>query len=84
MHRYKNKKCPEVFDDKWSFQSENHNYNTRNRHNYDNPAHSLNYIFNAPLYFFPRKFNHLPINLKTIINEREFSRKVIDHLLNSI
>ena len=84
MHKFKNKKCPQIFDDKWSFQSDNHNYNLRNRYNFENPAHNRNYIFNAPLYFLPRKFNHLPINLKSIENEREFSRKVLIHLLNSI
>ena len=84
MHRYKQGKCPEIFNNKWTFQAENHNYFTRNRTNFAPMSHNRNYIFNAPLYYLPRKFNQLPINLKSIINEKEFSRKVFNYLLNSI
>ena len=84
MHRFKNGKCPTIFNDKWTFQIDNHNYNTRNRLNFVPLSHNRNYIFNAPLYYLPRKFNQLPLNIKQIDNEKEFSRKVLDYLLNSI
>lgn len=84
MHRYKHNKCPEIFRDKWTLQANNHTYNTRNRNDFEHITHNRNFIFNAPLYYLPRKFNQLPLHLKCIENENEFSRKVFDHLLNSI
>ena len=84
MHKYKYGKVPEIFNDKWNFQAENHNYSTRNRDNFVPRSHPRNFIFNAPLYYLPRKFNQLPIEIKSIVNEKEFSREVFSYLLNSI
>ena len=84
MHRYKRGKIPEIFNEKWNFQAENHNYNTRFRENFVPRTHPRNFIFNAPLYYLPRKFNQLPIEIKSIVNEKEFSRVVFNYLLNSI
>ncbi len=84
MHRYKMGKIPEIFNEKWNFQAENHNYNTRFRENFAPRTHHRNFIFNAPLYYLPRKFNQLPLEIKSITNEKEFSREVFNYLLNSI
>ncbi len=84
MHKYKSGKVPEIFNEKWNFQAENHNYLTRNRNNFAPRSHPRNFVFNAPLYYLPRKFNQLPIEIKSIVNEKEFSREVFSHLLNSI
>ena len=84
MHKVKSGKVPSIFNNKWNFQVDNHSYNTRNRNNFNTLTHNRNFIFNSPLYYLPRKFNQLPIEIKSIDNEKVFSRAVTDHLLNSI
>ena len=84
MHKVKLGKVPPIFNDKWSFQADNHNYFTRSRNNFAPLTHNRNFIFNSPLYYLPRKFNQLPLEIKSIQNEKEFSREVFNHLLNSI
>ncbi len=84
MRNYQMGKTPSIFNGKWSFQAENHNYNTRNRNNFTPLTHNRNFIFNSPLYYLPRKFNQLPLDIKLIQNEREFSNEVFNYLLNTI
>lgn len=84
MYRYKHNMQPSAFNDVWNTRDTVHNYETRFRGNFITDQTNRNFIFNSPLYSFPRLWNNLPEILKTIPTFLEFKRKVFYHILNSM
>ena len=84
MYKYKNNMQPRVFDGVWNTRDTIHDYETRFRNNFIVDQANRNFIFNSPLHFFPRLWNTLPENLKTIPTFLEFKRKAFYFVLNSI
>ncbi len=84
MFKYKHGLAPEVFNDCWQFNHNIHNYPTRNNHDFSTRTNINQFIMNTPLFKFPRIFNSLPANIKNILNEKLFQRKLFNYLLNNI
>ncbi len=85
IHRYKAKLQPEIFNDVWQQQLNQHNHLTRNRTNFSYVAGvNRSFILNSPLHKLPTIYNNLPNELKCIENQKEFKQKCFTHFLNQI
>ena len=84
MFDYKHGLSPKIFENTWNYIQNVHDHETRNRGDFRTLVSQKQYIMNSPLYKFPRIFNSLPANIKNIENEKEFRRKLFNHLINNI
>ena len=64
MFKYKNDMLPVSFDTFFTVNRENHNYNTRNRNDFEIQMHKMKTIFTIG----PNMWNELPTNIKNATN----------------
>ena len=87
MFLYRQGLQPKVFDGVWLRNNhDNNNYRLRNADDFKVkaiPANAL-YLFNHPLYYYPRAWNRLPPYLKLIQNKNQFLAALHNHLLETV
>ena len=83
MYDYLNLRLPETFDNNFSmvWQRQNDiNYNLRNLHDFDTTLTRYVFLDSHPLYNYPRIWNDIPSNLKSIGSRNIFAKKVKEYL----
>ena len=84
MFHYKAGKLPEIFNGFWKLNSEVHNLNLRNQHDFHIPNFPAVYLSNHPRYKFAAEYNSIPESLKSINNEKQFLEGLFNFLLTTI
>lgn len=84
MFHYKAGKLPEIFNGFWKLNSEVHNLNLRNQHDFHIPNFPAVYLSNHPRYKFAAEYNSIPESLKSINNEKQFLKGLFNFLLTTI
>ena len=84
MFDYSNKFLPVDFDETWQKNADLHQYRVRNANDFYLLNINKQYLHNYPLYYFPRAWNSLPENLKSLESRRIFARELFSYLIDRI
>ena len=68
----------------WRKNYQVHNVNLRNAHNYHIEFVHSEYLKSHPLFSFPRTWNTLSNDIKSLDSRKIFSKKLLDQLINEI
>ena len=80
MFKYKNNMLPVSFDNFFTVNRENHNYNTRNRNDFEIQMHKMKTIFTMG----PKIWNELPTNIKNATKLGQFKTNLKSMLGKSL
>ena len=86
MCMYSQNKNPKSFEDKWIKKSDCFNNEVQLRNINDNPIppFRINLVNKLPLSDFPRLYNELPLDLKSIHSKNIFNSSLKKHLLGKL
>ena len=84
MFDYKSNNLPKIFDATWQLNSDIHDHEVRNAHDFFINIVNKPYLNKFPLFQFPKVWNSLPVDLKQIISRREFAKKLHIHFIDNI
>ena len=79
MYKYKTDMLPSSFDGFFTLHCENHNYNTRNKDDFEIPIHKIKTVFTTG----PHIWNNLPNNLKSTKTFGQFKSTLKSYLFAS-
>ena len=79
MFKYKNNMLPLSFENLFTVHRSNHDYNTRNRDDFELPIHKMKTIST----FGPKVWNELPRNVKQANSLSQFRSILKSHLLST-
>lgn len=83
---YSQNKTPKSFENKWIKNSDrfNNEVQLRNINDYHIPPFRINLVNKLPLCDFPRLYNELPLDLKSIHSKNIFNSSLKKHLLDKL
>lgn len=86
MHYYSQNKTPKSFDNKWirNFDRQDNNVQLRNFNDFHIPMFRINLVSKLPLCSFPRIYNDLPLDLKSIESKNIFNSSLKEYLLDKL
>lgn len=84
MHDYSNNHLPVIFDNTWQKNRDIHHYPVRNQNDFYISVINKPYLNQLPLFFFPKVWNSLPTELKTIVSRKVFAKHLYKHLIDNI
>lgn len=84
MFAYSNNSLPADFNNTWQKNADIHQYRVRNANDFFIVNIDKQYLHNHPLFYFPKAWNSLPENLKSIGSQRSFARDLYSFLIDRI
>ena len=84
MFDYLNNLLPSIFDNTWQKNSTVHRYPVRNQNDFFIVNVNKPYLAKFPLFAFPKIWNSLPENIKSINNRKLFSKTLYSHIIDNI
>ena len=84
MFAYSNNSLPADFNNTWQKNADIHQYRVRNANDFFIVNIDKQYLHNHPLFYFPKAWNSLPENLKSIGSQRSFTRDLYSFLIDRI
>ena len=84
MFDFKHNRLPEIFNGEWLRNNQIHDYPVRVQQDFFLPRVNKPYLTLFPYFHFPKVWNRLPDNLKSITSRNLFKKELYTYLLNSI
>lgn len=84
MFDYRQGILPNFFENEWLRNNQVHGYPVRNQDDFFIPVVNKPFLKLFPFFHFPKIWNMLPVNLKSIVSRKIFKKKLYAHLIDSI